>query len=277
MPQLDQQSVLITGGASGLGRAIVARFLAEGAHVTILDRNADALAEMEREYEGRVAGLIGDVRSLAANEAAVSLACDRFGKLDCLIANAGIWDYDVSLVDLPASAIDAAFDELFSINTKGSLLAMKAATPALVRATGSIILTLSNAAFYPGGGGMLYTASKHANLGLMRQAAYELAPSVRVNAVAPGAIATNLRGLATLGQDKRAIGSDLPLEEYLKVGVPLARLPDVAEFTGAYVLLASRKDGAVATGAVIQIDGGIGVRGLAGVSGGTSLAERFAE
>lgn len=271
MPQLEGQSVLITGGASGLGQAICERFVEEGACVTLLDLNAQTLAALASD---RVATVQGDVRSLASHTAAVELACERFGKLDCLIANAGIWDYDAALVDIAEDALEQAFDEVFAINTKGYLFSVKAAIPALVRARGSIVMTLSNAAFYPGGGGAIYTATKHANLGLMRQLAYELAPAVRVNAVAPGAMSTNLRGPEALGQADKKINV-FPLADWLEAGVPLARLPAVSEYVGPYVLLASRRDGSAATGSVIHVDGGIGVRGLAAVSGGQGLPGRF--
>lgn len=274
MPRLEGESVLITGGASGLGRAVVERFLGEGARVTVLDRNADALAGLKNAFGDRVASFAGDVRSLEDNRAAVAVAVSHFGKLDCFIGNAGIWDYGVSLVDLPDDDIDAAFDEVFAINTKGHLLGVKAAIPELVRSRGNVILTLSNAAFYTGGGGPLYTASKHASLGLVRQLAYELAPYVRVNAVAPGAIASDLRGAKALGQAELSISS-VPLAEAVKSGLPLARLPSPAEYAGPYVLLASRHDGAAATGTVVQADGGIGIRGLSEVAGGSGLLDRF--
>ncbi|ALK30085.1 MULTISPECIES: 3-(cis-5,6-dihydroxycyclohexa-1,3-dien-1-yl)propanoate dehydrogenase [Burkholderia] len=274
MKPLEGNSVLVTGGASGLGRAIVDRFIAEGACVTVLDRNADALGALARDLGDRVATHAGDVRSLADNYRAVELATERFGGLDTFIGNAGIWDYSVALVDLPDDAIDAAFDEVFAVNTKGHLMGMKAAAPALFRSRGSAILTLSNAAFYPGGGGPLYTASKHASVGLVRQLAYELAPYVRVNAVAPGAIASDLRGPRALGQADQSIRT-LPMDEYARSGTPLARLPGTDEYTGAYVLLASRHDGAPITGAIIQADGGLGVRGLSSVAGGRGLPARF--
>ena len=79
---------------------------------------------------------------------------------------------------------------MFGVNVKGYLLGAKAAYRELAKTRGSIIFTVSNAGFYPCGGGPLYTASKHAVVGLIRQLAYELAPSVRVNAVAPGLVRT---------------------------------------------------------------------------------------
>jgi 2,3-dihydroxy-2,3-dihydrophenylpropionate dehydrogenase len=112
---------------------------------------------------------------------------DRFGRLDCFIGNAAIWDHGATLIGRGGEELERGFDELFAINVKGYLLGAKAAAQALIASEGSIIFTLSNSAFYPGGGGPLYTASKHAGVGLVRQLAYELAPKVRVNAVAPAA------------------------------------------------------------------------------------------
>jgi 2,3-dihydroxy-2,3-dihydrophenylpropionate dehydrogenase/cis-2,3-dihydrobiphenyl-2,3-diol dehydrogenase len=274
MGWLDGQSVLITGGASGLGLALVERFVSEGALVTVLDRNGTALETLSSLLGDQAQGVVGDVRSLADNRAAVSAAVELYGKLDCFIGNAGIWDYSVPLVDLPDDKVDQAFDEVFAVNTKGYLLGAMAAAPALVRAQGSIVFTLSNAAFYPGGGGPLYTASKHAGVGLVKQLAFELAPHVRVNAVAPGAISSDLRGPAALGQANRSI-SEVPLHLYMKDGLPLGRLPEASEYAGSYVYLASRQNAGPATGAIINVDGGVGVRGLASVAGGADLLERF--
>ena len=97
-------------------------------------------------------------------------------------------------VALPPDAIDAAFDEVFHLNVKGYLLGAKAATDELRKTKGSVIFTVSNAGFWPGGGGPLYVASKHAVMGLVKQLAYELAPDIRVNGVAPGGMSTDLRG-----------------------------------------------------------------------------------
>jgi 2,3-dihydroxy-2,3-dihydrophenylpropionate dehydrogenase len=207
MPRLDGDVALVTGAGSGLGRAIVDRFLAEGARVGVLEKNADKAATLTREFGERVAVTLGDAASLADNQRAVAATLAAFGRLDCFIGNAAIWDYGLSLIDLPAERVDAAFDELFAVNVKGYLLGAKAAARPLLEERGSIIFTLSNAAFHPGGGGPLYTAAKHACVGLVRQLAYELAPKVRVNAVAPGGMATDLRGPAALGQQDRSIAT----------------------------------------------------------------------
>lgn len=265
---------VVTGGASGLGLAVVRRFVSEGARVVVLDRSADRLAGLVRELGGAVRVSQGDVRCMAANRLAVERAIADFGRLDCLIGNAGVWDYSTPLADLPEDKLDAAFDEIFHINVKGYLLAAKAALPALVRSRGSMIFTLSNAAFYTGGGGPLYTATKHAVHGIVRQLAYECAPCVRVNGVAPGAIGTDLRGLDSLGTAQRSIASlDLPTK--VAARLPLARVPTPEEYAGAYVFLASRQDNVPATGMVLNHDGGIGIRGLAQPAGGVGLPAFF--
>jgi cis-2,3-dihydrobiphenyl-2,3-diol dehydrogenase len=265
-------SAIVTGGASGLGRAIVERFVAEGASVVVLDRSEPKLAELTARHRDTVRGVAGDVRDLAANKRAVAQAVSAFGRLDVLVGNAGIWDYGRALADLPEDRIDAAFDELIGINVKGYLLAAKAALPALVAACGSMIFTVSNAGFYPDGGGPLYTASKHAVVGLIRQLAFECAPHVRVNGVAPGAIATDLRGPRALEMANVSIG-DVLKPEMLIGKLPIDRLPKPEDYAAAFVFLASASESGQATGSIINIDGGFAARGVARVRGGDRLTE----
>ncbi|MBX3504710.1 MAG: 3-(cis-5,6-dihydroxycyclohexa-1,3-dien-1-yl)propanoate dehydrogenase [Parvibaculum sp.] len=274
MGVLSGEVALVTGGASGLGRAIVERFVDEGARVVVFDRSAERLRDVERTFGNAIATQTGDVRSLVDNKAAVALAMERFGKLDCAIGNAGIWDYSVTLDETPEEQIESAFDELIGINVKGYVLLAKAALPALVRAGGSLVYTVSNAGFDPAGGGVLYTASKHAVVGLIRQLAFEFAPVVRVNGVAPGPIDTDLRGPSALGLSDTAISS-VNLPKVAAPVVPLARVPATAEYAGSYVYFASRRDSAPATGGVLICEAGIGVRGIGTVSAGGGLAEKY--
>jgi len=271
---LKNRVVLITGGANGLGLALVRRFISEGAKVAVLDRSESGIRALESEYPGSMVGFVGDARSLADNKSAVQRCIDAFGKIDTLIPNVGIWDYNVALVDIPDDRIDEAFDEIFQINVKSALLAVKASLPHLVSSRGSVIITISNAGFYPNGGGPLYTASKHALVGIVRELAFELAPFVRVNGVAPGGMATDLRGPKSLDMSDRSISS-FPLGELLKSVLPIGRMPDVEEYTGAYVFFANSKDSAPATGAVLNYDGGMGVRGLFEPLGGKDLENKL--
>jgi len=270
MGWLNNKVALVTGGASGLGRAIVERFLDEGARVAILDRSRERSEERAARLGDRVATIVGDVTSLPDNQRAVAETVKRFGGLDCLVGNAGIWDFNASLVNLPDDRIGAAFDELFGVNVKGYLLGAKAAYRELAKTGGNIIFTVSNAGFYPCGGGPLYTASKHAVVGLIRQLAYELAPKIRVNGVAPGAIPTDLRGPRSLEMAERSIAA-IPLKEMVERGLPLGKLPEPRDYTGSYVLLASNENSSTATGGVIICEGGMGIRGFGDAAGGRNL------
>lgn len=276
MGRLEREVVLITGGAAGLGRAVVERLLEEGALVAVMDLTPERLDALAAEYADRLLVVGGDVRRLADNAAAVAATVQRFGRLDTAIGNAGIWDYSVSLDSLPAEALDAAFDELFHINVKGYLHLAKAALPALVRSQGSLVFTVSNAGFDPAGGGPLYTAAKHAVVGLIRQLAFEFAPAVRVNGVAPGPIETDLRGPGALGLAQQSI-SAINLSAVAGPAVPLGRVPAPEEYAGAYVFLASRRDARPATGGVVVLDAGIAVRGIGQVAAEADLAARYGE
>lgn len=275
MSRLQEQIVLITGGASGLGAALVERFIAEGANVGVLDRSAEGCERLRAAYGDRIVCVSGDVRSYEANEQAVAACVERFGGLDCAIGNAGIWDYNLALVDLPAERLEQSFDELFQINVLGYLLLAKAALRPLAKRAGSLIYTVSNAGFLPNGGGPLYTATKHAVVGLVRQLAFELAPHVRVNGVAPGAISTQLKGPASLGMAERVFPGE-KMAARAESFVPVGQMPTPAEYAGAYVFFACRDDNVPATGAVLNHDGGFGVRGLGGtLRGGDDLLEKL--
>jgi NAD(P)-dependent dehydrogenase (short-subunit alcohol dehydrogenase family) len=263
---LEGKAALVTGGASGIGRAVVERFLAEGARVCVLDRAPDQLAGLVAGHDGRVVIAPGSVTQLADNQRAVDLAVGAFGRLDVFVGNAGIFDYFARLVALPADRIEQAFDEVFAVNVKGYLLGAKAAAPHLQASGGNIVFTVSNAGFYPDGGGPIYTASKHAVVGLIRELAFELAPTVRVNGVAPGGTITALSGppsLAELGAGRLTGAARAAMIEQRN---PLQLAQQPADHAAAYVLLASDQARAI-TGAIIPSDGGIGVRGMSGPAG----------
>ncbi|SEE64125.1 2,3-dihydroxy-2,3-dihydrophenylpropionate dehydrogenase [Streptomyces sp. 3213] len=279
MGWLEGEVALITGGGSGIGRAVALRYLAEGASVAVLGRGVEQLEEVVAaagDLSDRVLPLTGDVRSPDDLHRAVDATVERFGKLDVLVPNAGIWDYHRSVTKLDGKELSEAFDEVFGINVKGYVLAVEAAWRELVATRGSIVMTLSNASFHTDGGGPLYTASKHACLGLLRQFAYELAPRVRVNGVAVGGMRTKLRGPQSLGlQDRTLEASFAKNEASGQEQQPLIPLYDSSvepeDFTGPYVLLASRDNSGTVTGAVIPADGGIAVRGFRSPAGGAGL------
>jgi NAD(P)-dependent dehydrogenase (short-subunit alcohol dehydrogenase family) len=216
--------------------------------------------------------IAGEVTRADDNAEAVSAMVGEFGGLDIFVGNAGVWDYFASLAETPADRLASSFDELFGVNVKGYLLGAKAALPALLRSdAASIVFTASNAASLPAGGGPLYTASKHAVVGLVRQLAYELAPHVRVNAVAPGGTLTDLRGLADLDQQDISMAAVPDIERLIAASAPLGFAQRAIDHTGAYLLLASAENARAITGQVLASDGGLAVRGLTQIAGGTTL------
>jgi NAD(P)-dependent dehydrogenase (short-subunit alcohol dehydrogenase family) len=265
------QVALVTGGGSGLGRAVVERFVREGARVGVLEKSPEKAETLRADLGEAVCVTVGDVTSWEDNRSAVAATVAAYGRLDTFIGNAGIWDYATPLVALPPDAVGAAFDEVFGVNVKGYLLGAKAAVSELASTSGSIIFTISNAGFHPDGGGPLYVSSKHAVVGLLRQLAYELAPKIRVNGVAPGGIASDLRGPRALGLQDTAISTIPGLDDLVRSITPLQLMPDAADYTGHYVLLASKENSRTTTGAVINCDGGLGVRGFQKPAGGEDL------
>jgi len=260
MGWLDGTVALVTGGGSGIGRAIVARFVEEGAHVGVLERSADRVEQLGADFGSTVAAVQGDVTRLDDNKRVVEATVRAFGQLDVFVGNAGIFDNFLPLPDLPEERIGEAFDELFAVNVKGYVLGAKAALPALQATAGCMVFTASVAGLNSGGGGALYTASKHAVVGLIRQLAVELSPLVRVNGVAPGGTRTDLRGLAALGQDGQSQFAGPGWEERLRATNPLQLALQPNDLTGAYVFLASKTNARGLTGVLITVDAGSTLR-----------------
>ncbi|MGC5617140.1 SDR family oxidoreductase [Georgenia sp. Z1491] len=242
------RNVLVTGGASGIGAAVVDRFLALGDRVTILDRTQGSTDAVE--------AVTGDVRSAADNLAAVVAAAPD-GRLDVLVANAGVHDGGRRLTDGSIDEFDRWFRAVLEVNVIGYALALKAASGPLVAARGAAVLTLSDAAFdvRGNGSGLAYPTSKHALLGLCRAAARDLAPHARVNAVAPGGVPTRLSDGA--GEASRPLIDDAgALEQRLRERTLMARGTTLEEIADAYVYLASASAGSI-TGQVLRVDGGL--------------------
>ncbi len=256
MGELDGQVALVTGGGSGIGRAVVARFVEEGARVGVMERVAARADELRSQFGEAVIGISGDVARLADNKRAVAETVRAFGRLDVFVGNAGVFDVWTTLADFAEEKLGQAFDELFAVNVKGCLFGAKAALPELQKTAGSMIFTASVAGLNSGGGGAIYTASKHAVVGLIRELAVELAPEIRVNGVAPGGTMTDLRGLLSLGNDDRSQFAEPGVEERVRAGNPLhmALMPE--DLAGAYVFLASRRNARGITGTILTVDAG---------------------
>lgn len=256
---LDGKRALVVGAGSGIGRAVVDVFHTEGARVAALERDPAKCQALREEAPG-VPVVEGDATTRSANEEAVKAAVDAFGGLDVLVNCVGIFDYYQGLGDLPADVLDEAFDEMFSINVRSQLHSVKAALPALREAKGTIVLTESTSAYHPGRGGILYVSSKFAVRGMVTSLAYELAPDIRVNAVAPGGtLGTDLRGLGSLGLAGRSLGETPGRADELAARVPLRTALTPADHAWSYVFLASDRSRGI-TGRAVHPDGGIGVK-----------------
>lgn len=260
MGWLDGQVAVVTGGGSGIGRAVVARFIEEGARVGVMERVATRAAELRAEFGDAVVGIAGDVALLADNKRAVAETVRAFGRLDVFVGNAGIFDVYATLAEFDDDKLAQAYDELFGVNVKGVIFGAKAALPELGKTSGCMVFTASVAGFNSGGGGALYTASKHAVVGLIRQLAVELGPAIRVNGVAPGGTMTDLRGLVSLGNDDRSSFAVPGMADLLRAHNPLHIALEPPDIAGAYVFLASRGSARGVTGTIVTVDAGATLR-----------------
>ncbi|WP_209123415.1 3-(cis-5,6-dihydroxycyclohexa-1,3-dien-1-yl)propanoate dehydrogenase [Alkalihalobacillus sp. BA299] len=257
---LKGKVAIVTGGASGIGEAITRRYVAEGAFVCVFDLSEDRLASLQDELGVAIITFCGDVRNLADHKEVVKRTVEAFGKVDIFVSNAGVFDGFVSLEQLPEDKMDEAFSMIFDINVKGLLHGAKASFKELKKTNGTIIATVSNSAFYPNGGGPIYTASKHAVVGLIKELAYELAPEIRVNGVSPGGTITNLGAIPPLKDCVKKL-DPVERERLIRRRNPLQIAQRPEDHMGAYVLLASNEARAM-TGTIIESDGGLGVRGM---------------
>ena len=254
MGRLSGRAAIVTGAASGIGRAVVRRYLAEGAMVLAVARREEDRASLEKEG---AEVLVGDVARYETAERAVEAARHAFGRLDVYVANAGIWDFHKRLDKQSPTTLERAAGEIFGTNLLGPLYGAHAARDALRSAGGSLIVTGSNASFRAGGGGVLYTASKFALRGLVVQLAREFAPDVRVNGVAAGATDTGISGPAALGQQDRMLNGDQDRLSAMAGHIPLGRVARPDDHSALYVLLAAPEESAYVTGAMLVSDGGL--------------------
>jgi NAD(P)-dependent dehydrogenase (short-subunit alcohol dehydrogenase family) len=239
--------VLVTGGTSGIGRAIAAAFLREGAaHVVITGRNAqmgEAAAGALRDSGARVEFIAGDGASEPDVQRWVAAAAGSSGQLDIAVNNAGA---EGSLGPVVAQTSEN-YRQVFDVNVLGVLLAMKHELPAM-KDGGAIVNMSSMVGSIGMAGASVYVASKHAVNGLTRSAALETAKSgIRVNAVAPGAIYTPMM--------ERFTGGDRDAQAGFAAMHPIGRVGQPEEVAQAVLYLASDHARFV-TGSILTIDGG---------------------
>jgi NAD(P)-dependent dehydrogenase (short-subunit alcohol dehydrogenase family) len=258
MGWLDGKRAMIVGAGSGIGRAVVDVFAAEGALVAAMERDPGKCERLAAE-RGDVVVRRGDATVLKDARVAVAACVAGLGGIDVLVNCVGIFDFYLGLADLSDDRLDDAFDEMFRVNVKSQLVCVKAALAELRRSHGSVVLTVSTSGFYPGRGGVLYVASKFAVRGCVIELAHELAPEIRVNGVAPGGtLGTELTGPASLGLDRRLLDAAPSREQDLKARTPLGVALTGADHAGSYVFLASDRARGI-TGTIVHTDGGAGI------------------
>jgi meso-butanediol dehydrogenase / (S,S)-butanediol dehydrogenase / diacetyl reductase len=245
---LKAKRVLITGGASGIGAATAARFLEEGSAVCVLDRDAEARRKIQHDLPGLVAALGADVANLTQVQAAFSEAIRLMGSVDVLVNNAGI-SIRHSFLDITPQE----WDKVIAVNLTGVFYVAQTAARHMMEHGGGVILQTASTngvvgyPFYAD-----YNATKAGVIELTKSMALELAPKVRVCAVAPGYVLTPMQ---------RAEYTDEMMAEVNRK-IPLRRHAQPEEIAGLFAFLAS-DDAQNITGQVYTCDGGETAGGLA--------------
>ena len=252
MKEFEGKVALITGGASGIGRATALAFAREGGQIVIGDRNDErggATAQIIRDAGGTAAFHRTDVSVASDVEALVDHAMTTFGRLDLAFNNAGI-EGDVHPL---AEQSEANYDAVMDINVKGIWLCMKYEIPRMLENGGGAIVNASSVAGLIGFPGIsLYAASKHAVIGLTKTAALEYsAQGIRINAVNPGLIDTEMA-------DRLAAGAKTTKDDLAPLH-PIGRIGRVEEVAEAVLWLCSDRASFV-TGHSLIVDGGFTAR-----------------
>lgn len=271
MRGLNGKVAIVTGAAHGIGRASAERLASEGAHVVAVDIDGDTVAEVARKLPTESAAMAGDVSSEADTAAYLALAVERFGRVDLHHLNAGISGSFARLPDLTMED----FDAVMAVNLRGTFLGIRAAFRqyAAQGGPGAICLTASIASLRGSADLLPYQTSKHGVLGLLHGAAVYGGPlGIRVNAVAPGIVPTELFAAAAQARggmnDMVARAATTPLR---RAGTP--------EEIGAVAAFLLSDDAAYITGEVVSADGGAAFVSTVRPSGGagawdTAAADR---
>ena len=248
MTGLDGKNAIVTGAGSGIGRATALQLAEAGARVLVADLNADGTretVEKVRAAGGTAESVVGDLSDPKVVAEVVATALDRLGGIDVLVNNAGIMD-DMSAT---ADVSDEVWERVIRVNVTAPFLLTRAVLPHMTeKQKGSIVFTASEAALRGGASGTAYTASKHAVVGLVKSTAIMYREQgVRVNAVAPGGVATGI----SVHADPEAMGPNV-LGRYMG---NMGAIAESAQLASAIVFLASDAASNV-NGVILPVDGG---------------------
>lgn len=242
MKRLDGKRCLVTGTASGIGRATVLRFLEEGARVVAVDRPGSELSGL-----GAAVTHHEDVTSPGAAERLVGLCQQHLQGLDVLVNNAG-----VGLWALPGETTDEIWDTTFAVNTRAPFLLARACLPLLTQSRAARIINTGSVMSERTDKGLVaYTASKHAIAGMTKALALDLGPrGITANYVMPGAVRTGMT---------KASFDDEKIRTIWEKKSPLRRIAEPVEVAHVMVFLASDESSFI-TGTGITVDGGLTLR-----------------
>ncbi|MEO1226593.1 MAG: L-iditol 2-dehydrogenase [Pseudomonadota bacterium] len=251
--KLDGKIAIITGGARGIGAAIVERFVEEGARVAVADLLADEAVELAGRFGDKAIGLSLDVTDRSSIDAVVQAAADRFGGIDILVNNAAIFDM-APILDIT----EASYDRVFAVNVKGMLFTLQAVARRMVeQGRGGKIINMSSQAGRRGEALVgVYCASKAAVISLTQSAGLDLIRhGINVNGISPGVVDTPMWDEVDalfaryedrpLGEKKRLVGE----------AVPHGRMGRPDDHVGAAVFLAS-SDSDYVVAQTLNVDGG---------------------
>jgi NAD(P)-dependent dehydrogenase (short-subunit alcohol dehydrogenase family) len=248
---LEGKVCLITGGAGSIGLASARLLRQHGAQIALVDRDPQALSAAAASLGPDVLILTADVASEADTARYVAATVDRFGRIDVLFSNAGNFGTVAPIESYPTET----FDSVLAVHVRGAFLAAKYAVPHMARG-GSIIITSSVAGLRGDPGVYGYITAKHAQTGLMRVLAKDLAPrGIRVNTVNPGPVANAFQQKVEddmtplLGRDATQFFDD---------AIPMGRHATAQEIAASVLYLASDQS-AFTTGLILSVDGGMSV------------------
>ncbi len=256
-----KNTVLVTGAAMGIGRAVAELLAGEGKNLVLFDRDAAALQKTAAAIGGNVATKVGSVAVLADCEAAVGLAVSRFGDLAGVSHNAGIQRYGDAV-----TTTEALWAEVMAVNLTGAFLVAKAAMPELRRNKGVMVITASVQGMAAQKGALAYVVAKHGLIGLVTGMAMDEAGNgVRILGVAPGSVDTPmLRDAINLDPDPVSLNAEVDAMH------PLGRRARPEEIAAVIGFLLSDK-ASFMTGETVRVDGGL----LAGIPGAPKKIEKW--